>query len=126
MLNPICHGVSLKSYWQNKKGDQYFIRNKPNQPCHPVHMVGKILKIPLVRLVPKSVILCLSCLTSNLLNCFFSKFLILSRGLPRWWSPSKIAASWRYRVPIKNLTPHYSQFCVSFDFCIDQEARRRL
>ena len=50
------------------------------------------------------------------IKCFFL-FLIFSRGLPRWRSPAEIAARWRYRPPIKNLTAHYnSPFCVSFSF----------
>ena len=36
--------------------------------------------------------------------------------------PLKIAARWRYRLPINNLTAHYnSQFCVSFHFGFAQE-----
>ena len=58
-------------------------------------------------------------LTSNLLKVLFSKFLILSTGLMRRRSPEKIADRWRYRLPIKNLTPHYnSQFCVSILFFV--------
>ena len=34
----------------------------------PLHIRGKILKIPLMSLAQKSVILCLCCLTRNLLN----------------------------------------------------------
>ena len=45
--------------------------NKPIQPRQPLHMGGKILKIPLVSLVPKSVSLCQSCITSNLVKRFF-------------------------------------------------------
>ena len=57
---------------------------------------------------------------------FFSKFLILSTGLPRRRSPPKNAARWRCRLPIENLTAHYdSQFCVSFYFFC-QEAQKRL
>ena len=44
-----------------------------------------------------------------------SKFLILSTGLPQRRAPPKIAARWRYRLPINSLKAHYnSQFCVSF------------
>ena len=58
---------------------------------------------------------------------FFSKFLNLCPGLPRRRSQPKIAARWRYRPPIKNLTSHYnSQFCVSFHCCFFQEAQKRL
>ena len=49
------------------------------------------------------------------------------------WQPrrrrslAEIAARWRCRLHIKNLTPHYnSEFCVSFHFCVDQEDGRRL
>ena len=46
-------------------------------------------------------------------------------GLRR--SPAEIAARWRYRPPIKNMTAHYdSQFCVSFHCCLLQEAPNRL
>ena len=37
-----------------------------------------------------------------LLKVFFSKFLILSTGLPRRRSPPKIDARWRCRLPITN------------------------
>ena len=38
-----------------------------------------------------------------------------------------LAARWRYRPSIKNLTAHYnSQFWVSFHFCFYQEAQKRL
>ena len=60
-------------------------------------------------------------------SSFSSKFLILSRGLPRRHSPAKIAARWRDRPSIKILTAHYdSQFGVSFYFCLYQEAQKRL
>ena len=63
-------------------------------------------------LVPKSIILCLSCLSSHSLRC--KKILILSTGIARRCLIAKIAARLRYRLPIKNLTPHYnSQFCDS-------------
>ena len=40
---------------------------------------------------------------------------------------AEIAARWRYRHPIKNMTVHYnSQFCVSFHCCFLQEAQKRL
>ena len=58
---------------------------------------------------------------------FFSKFLILSTGLPRRRLPLKIAARWRYKLPTNNLTAHYkSQFCVNFYFCLAQEAQKCL
>ena len=38
----------------------------------PLHIGGKIVKIPSVRLVPKSISLCLRGLTSNFLKDFFS------------------------------------------------------
>ena len=42
-------------------------------------------------------------------------------------APAKIAARWRQRPPITNWTAHYnSQFCVSFHFCLYQEAQKRL
>jgi hypothetical protein len=42
-------------------------------------------------------------------------------------SPAEIAARWRYRPPIKNMTAYYnSQFCVSFHCCFLQEAQKRL
>ena len=41
--------------------------------------------------------------------------------------PTKIAARWRYRPPIKNMTAHYnSQVCVSFHCCFLQEAQKSL
>ena len=41
----------------------------------------------------------------------FLKFLNLSTGLPQRRLPPKITAWWRYRLPIKTLTPNYnSQF----------------
>ena len=87
---------------------------------------SKILKMPLVRLVPKSVILFLSRLISNLIEVF-SKVSDLVHRPTAAVLPAIIAARWHYRLPIKNLTPHYkSQFGVSFNFCIDQEASRRL
>ena len=50
---------------------------------------------------------------------FSSKFLNLSTGLPRPWSPPEISARCHYRLSIKNLTAHYnSQFCVSFNFLL--------
>ena len=43
--------------------------------------------------------------------------LILSTGLPWHRLLPNIAARWRYRLPMENLTAHYnSQFCVSFNF----------
>ena len=55
---------------------------------------------------------------------FFSKFHILFACLPRRRSPAELTAGWRYRLPIKNWTPHYNnQFCISFLFCYNQEAR---
>ena len=49
-------------------------------------------------------------------NSFFlSKFLIWFTSLPRHRLPQKIAARWRYRLPINNLTADYnSQFCEAF------------
>ena len=45
----------------------------------------------------------------------------------RRWFPAEIAARWRYRPPIKNMTAHYnSRFCVSFHCCFLQEAQKRL
>ena len=42
-------------------------------------------------------------------------------------SPAEIAARWRYRPPITNMTAHCnSQFCVSFHCCLLQEAQKRL
>ena len=42
-------------------------------------------------------------------------------------SSTEIAARWRYRPPIKNITAHYNnQFCVSFHCCFLQEAQKRL
>ena len=38
----------------------------------------------------------------------FLKLLIWSTGLPRRRSPVEIAATWRYRLPIINFTPHYN------------------
>ena len=47
---------------------------------------------------------------------------ILSRS-----PPAEMAAIWRCGLLIKNLTPHYEgQFCVSFNFCFDQEPLRCL
>ena len=41
--------------------------------------------------------------------------------------PAEIAARWRYRPPIKNMTAHYnSQFCVRFHCCLLQEAQNCL
>ena len=117
---------SLKSIWQ--KNRPIFYKNKPNQSRQPLLIGVIILKITMVSLVPMSVILCVSCLTRNFLKVFPpSKFLNLSTGLLRWRSPKKIAAKWRYRLPIKNMTPHHnSQFCVCFNFCVDLEVCRRL
>ena len=51
---------------------------------------------------------------------FFFFLFFSSTGLLCCWSLAQIAARWRYRLPIKNLTLHYnSQFCVIFNFCID-------
>ena len=49
----------------------------------------------------------------------FSKFLIMPTGLPRLWLPPKIAARWRYRLPIKSDTTLWqSVLCqLSFLFC---------
>ena len=45
----------------------------------------------------------------------------------RRWFPAEIAARWRYRPPIKNMTAHYnSQFCVSFHCCLLQESHKML
>ena len=64
---------------------------------------------------------------SILLKVIFFKFLILFRGLPRRRSPAEIAARWRYRLPITNMTAHYDgQFCESFNFCFYQEAQKCL
>ena len=65
---------------------------------------------------------------SILLKYFFSsKFMILSRYLPRRRSPAEIAARWRYRPLRKNLTAYCdSQFCVSFHFCFYHESQKRL
>ena len=47
-----------------------------------------------------------------------SKFLIFPTSLLRRGSPPKIAATWRYRLQINNLTAHYnSLFSVSFYLC---------
>ena len=102
-------------------------------PCLHLHIWGNILKISLVSLVSKSVILCLGSLTCNLLKVFsLLKFLILSTGLRRCRLPvagcrlpANTSARLQNRLSIKNLTTHYhSQFCVSFNFCIDQKAQR--
>ena len=38
--------------------------------------------------------------------------------------PAEIGARWRYRPSIKNMSAHYdSQFCVSFNCCLLQEAQ---
>ena len=45
----------------------------------------------------------------------------------RWRFPAEIAARWRYRPSIENMTAQYnSQFCVSFHCCFLQEAQKRL
>ena len=55
-------------------------------------------------------------------NKHLTKILILSTGLPWLRSAAEIAGRWRYRLPFKNMKPHYdSQFFVSFHFFIDQE-----
>ena len=60
-----------------------------------------------------------------LLKLFSSKFLILFTDVPRRRSPPEIAARWRNRLPSNNLTAHYnSQFCVSFNSGLDQEAQK--
>ena len=48
-------------------------KKQKKQPRQPIHIGGNILKIPLVSLVLKSVILCLTGLTSNFLKKFFDK-----------------------------------------------------
>ena len=52
----------------------------------------------------------------------------VTQWLPwRHRSPAEIAARWRYRTPIKNMTAHYnSQFFVSFHCCLLQEAQKCL
>ena len=72
-------------------------------PYLPLHKRGKILKIPFVSLISKSVSLCLSCHKKFTKLFFFFKFLILSTGLSRQQSSAKIAARWRYRLPNKLL-----------------------
>ena len=47
----------------------------------------------------------------------------LSTGLLQRKLLLKIAARWRYRLHIKNLTGQYNdQFCVNLNFCFAQEA----
>ena len=68
-------------------------------------MGGKILKIPSLSHAQKSGRG--RGLTSKLLKVVFpSKVLILSTGLPLRRLLAEIAVSWRYRLPINNLTPH--------------------
>ena len=91
----------------------------PLPPCQPVHMGARYKKTlgePCVEVWPRP---------AKLSNKQFTKK--LSTGLLWWRLLAEIAARWRYRLPIKNLTSHYeSPFCVSFTFSIDQEACRRL
>ena len=83
---------------------------------------ARYTKNPSLSIVPKSVGLCLSCLTSDLRKVIFTSiFLMMSTGLLQRRVPAKNAI-WRSSLPITNLTPHYiSQFCVSFHFCIYQK-----
>ena len=71
-VEPNFQQCLIKSLLAKLKKRTNILSNKPDQPCQPLNIGDKILKIPLVSLVPKSVILCLSCLTSNLLKVFFS------------------------------------------------------
>ena len=49
------------------------------------------------------------------------------KGLRRRWPSAETDARWRCVLLIINLTAHYdSQFCVSFNFCFDQESLRCL
>ena len=60
--------------------------------------------------------------SGGILISWNSKFLILATCLTWRRLPAEIAARWRCRLPIKNLTPYYSrQFCVSFHCWMDQE-----
>ena len=77
---------------------------------------------PSLSLVPKFVSLCLSCLIRLYYKVFFFKVPDIVHR------PTVAAVARRHcRLPMKNLTPYYSsQFGVSFLFCFDKEARRRL
>ena len=98
------------------------------RPGRPAKKQQRILKIPegtpLAEVQPRPRKQCINFFTKKI---FLSKFLILSKGLPRRRWPTNSAARWRYRLLMENLTAHYnSRFCVSFHFCFWQEARKRL
>ena len=70
----------------------------------PPNPHGMILKIPLVGLARSSSRGHRICLTTHLLKVYFSKFLILSTGLPQRRSPGEIDARRGSRLPIQNRT----------------------
>ena len=106
VIGPILYKIRLASLYISWKDTENSLNEPLAKVCHPV---------------PKAV------LQAIYKKVFLSKFPILSTGLLRQWLSIKITARWRYRLSLKNLTPHYdSKFCVSFNFCIDQESQRRL
>ena len=55
----------------------------------------------------------------NIIHCWTLMEVFLSKGLSRRGLLPKVAARWRYRLPIKNVTAHYnSQFCDSINFVL--------
>ena len=71
-FKPIFARFLIKSHWLEKKTRNNFDKNLPYQPCQPLNRGGKVLKIPFVSIVPKSVNVWVSCLTTNLLEVLSS------------------------------------------------------
>ena len=108
--------MDLVTMWNRVK---YFITNFSTS-CMSVLLLATRFGISLWHYSFRSYIMCYSTLSHI--------WTFVTQWLPRRRrSPAEIAARWRYRPPIKNMTAHYnSQCCVSFFCCLLQEAQKRL
>ena len=107
-LSPVC-GIFFFMLWGKPINLTHNCIGGAPPPRPPLHIVGKIKKLSLIEPSTKVCQPVPKLSNEALLKSFFfvSQFLILSRGLPRRRSPAKIAARWRHRLPIKNLTLNY-------------------
>ena len=98
--------LKFKKIWKPINHRQIF-NCGPKRPRHPAKKHTRYWKLP--RVPPAEVWPRPRKQCNNLFTQFL--FLILSTGLPRCRLPPKIAARWRYRLPMGNLTAKQSVLC---------------
>ena len=112
------HNVSIKKIFQKtNKIVRYIVLDPPRQASQTLDIENSLAYPPLKSVCGRGLLTILLIFLKNSLPTG-----LLLRGLP-----ADIAARWRQRLFIKNVTSQYdSQFCVSFNFCIDLKAHRSL